>query len=213
MGEEKSKIKAGIKNEPGIELNEQVKEERTDYSNCVQDYICSEQKLNELILSFEYIIMIYIKKYHLDTRDFDDIMQEGRIAIYKALLSYKKNHGANLTTYVSICIKRQLLSYIRNTNSKKSIVYNTHVPYETVEGIKIQDQFNLEEEVCIKNNYNEAYTRVKTQIKPVELEIYNKFNYGFTIQELSETYHIPKKRVYVLIGRARQKILKEMNNC
>lgn len=159
-----------------------------------------DQKVDELIQSYEYIIKIYIKKFQL-MRDYEDVMQEGRIAIFKAIQSFQKNQGANLVTYISVCVKRRLLSYVRNQQTKKETVYRNRISYESIEGVSTNgNHFNLEESVISKIHIEKSIEKAKMNIRPLELEIYNRYNYGYSIAELSEIYNIPRKKLYVIIG-------------
>lgn len=170
----------------------------------------NEKRLNELIENYEYIIKIYIKKYHL-TKEYEDVMQEGRIAIYKALQSFKEKQGANLLTYISVCVKRRLLSYIRNKQTKKAMAFRNQISYETIEGISGTDsRFSVEEHVLTKIHVEKSYNKAKMNIKPLELEIYNKYIYGYSFKELSDLYQIPRKKLYVIVARARKKIRQAM---
>ena len=64
----------------------------------------------------------YIKFRYLNL-DFDDLIQEGMIGFNNAINTYK-NKDSIFYTYSSICIKRNIISYIRSYTAKKNSILN-----------------------------------------------------------------------------------------
>lgn len=79
------------------------------------------QKYKPIIISI--VNDFYIKYSGLSTLDYDDLLQEGLIGFNNAINSYSSNSSI-FYTYASICIKRNLISYIRVLYSKKNILFN-----------------------------------------------------------------------------------------
>lgn len=196
------KERRNVKRAVDAQTNEKISGRR-----CVSD-VENDEKFNRLIAAYEHIIKLYINKFHLH-EEFDDVMQEGRIAIYKAIKTYNGRKGANLLTYISVCVQRRLLSYIRNKQAKKMKPYTRRIA--STNRIRASCSFRVEETVLTKIHFEQAYQKVKMQIDPVELEIYNKYVYGYSIAELCQMYGLQRKTLYLIFGRVRKKLRKELD--
>lgn len=53
----------------------------------------NKDALNEIIQHYEPEIRMIASKYFLPRADYEDLLQEGRIAIYRAILSYDEESG------------------------------------------------------------------------------------------------------------------------
>lgn len=87
-----------------------------------------EFALNDLIKKYEPIIISCAKRYYLKNVcygvDLNDFIQEGRIAVVKALDSYNSDGSALFYTYVSLCINRRMITYCRYLNTSKNNMLN-----------------------------------------------------------------------------------------
>lgn len=70
---------------------------------------------------YEPIIINVAKNYYLKYGytgvELNDLIQEGRIALYKALCCYKEDKEAIFYTYLNICLHRHFVTYYRRLNS------------------------------------------------------------------------------------------------
>ncbi|GEM_PF-648301 len=171
-----------------------------------------ETELNRIIKQYEYLIGIIITSFVIMKADYDDAYQEGRIGLYKAILAYKENSGAEFVTFASVCIKRHIISFLRKHG--KNYYNNRLVQLEDCESELYGKNYltnELENYVYTKNGYIKALNKVYSEINPIERSIYNNYLYGYSINEISETYAIPKKRIYAIIARTKKKIETKMN--
>lgn len=80
--------------------------------------------LNVLIEYYEPEIRKIACKYFLPRSDYDDLIQEGRIAIYKAIISYKSNTNIPFLHFLRMVIKRKLIDSLRAHNRQKHLNLN-----------------------------------------------------------------------------------------
>lgn len=78
-----------------------------------------QEALNQIILYYEPEIRKIACKYFLQRADYDDLLQEGRIAIYKAFLSYKNRPDIPFLHFLRLVIKRKLIDSLRAHNRLK----------------------------------------------------------------------------------------------
>lgn len=190
-------------------------------SNDLPNHIdIDEKKINKIIIEHEYVIKIIIAKYRILQKDVDDAMQEGRLGLLKAINAFKENKGANFNSFASLCIERQILSFLRNQNRKKNKInaycysYENLNPEYELKNSNKHYKSEIEEYILTKIHYNDVYSNAITRLNILEKTIFKQYIYGYTISELSEKYKIPKKQIYVIIAKAKKKIneiLKKIN--
>jgi len=109
---------------------------------------CNDEKekkilLDRLIKLLSYMIHSKIKVFR--NKDFyDDLLQEGKIALIKAINDFDENRGPNFFKYADWCIKSNINLYMRwlkrNSTIKKKIkihsVEENKTPYEYAEKLE-----------------------------------------------------------------------------
>lgn len=133
--------------------------------------------------------------------DYDDFVQEGLIALNKAMNTYDENCGSLFYTYASLCITRQIITYCRNLCSKKHYILNNSIRDEDIflyvnNGDSVDDYlcelYKEEEFIEIKNLFPLKYSSV------FELR-YN----GFCYKEISELLNISVSTVDSRLSKIR----------
>lgn len=84
----------------------------------------NEEALNLIIKHYEPEVRMIACKYFLPRTDYDDLIQEGRIAIYRAVLSYDTNLGIPFLHFLRMVIKRKLIDSLRKYTRQKHINLN-----------------------------------------------------------------------------------------
>lgn len=80
--------------------------------------------MNQLIKDYEPEVRKIACKYFLPRADYEDLIQEGRIAIYKAIMSYDPNSNIPFLHFVRMVIKRKLIDSLRAYNRQKHVNLN-----------------------------------------------------------------------------------------
>lgn len=73
-----------------------------------------------LIKRYQHIVWYKARRYAYDLNDLDDFVQEGSLALYESIYTFKKEREATYPTFIEICIDRKLTSYIRKQTTKKA---------------------------------------------------------------------------------------------
>lgn len=116
------------KNINDYEVLYQIKENNDDYA------------VNVLIKKYENVIFNLAKKYFKQAKyqgvEINDFVQEGRIAVMKAINSFNSNNDVLFYTYVCVCINRHFISYCRRLNTLKNKSMNYSVSDDALVFIK-----------------------------------------------------------------------------
>lgn len=84
----------------------------------------NKDALNQLIEHYEPEIRMIACKYFLPRADYEDLIQEGRIAIYRAILSYDDNLNIPFLHFLRMVVKRKLIDSIRKYTRNKHVNLN-----------------------------------------------------------------------------------------
>ncbi len=133
----------------------------------------------------------------------DDLFQIGMIGLIRGVDTYNLESSTNFSTYISICIKNELMYFFR-TGSKKYIIFNKVTlttgddhesgdddygdhDYETHNIIMLEDESEtIEERLLLKEEY-EILHRSLTYLTPIEQRVI----YLYFFKDLSQ-YQIGK---------------------
>ena len=178
--------------------------------------IHDEKFLNQQIAKYEYIIRIILANFNINANDYHDAFQEGRIGLLKAIMAYKDNKGVSFTSFASICIKRQILSFLRNQNRKKNRIHhhNNIVNYDDIEnGINNVKYKHYSIMDNIVNKLYEEYVFKSTlqKLSYIEKNIISSYIIGYTVKEISEKYEVSSRKIYCIIAKTRKSIENKLN--
>jgi RNA polymerase sporulation-specific sigma factor len=171
-----------------------------------------EKTINKIIVEYEYVIKIYISKFKILSKDYDDAMQEGRIGLLKAIKSYETGKGASFSSFASLCIERQLLSFLRGKNRIKNKILDEYTTIDTVIEYKKYYKSDVEDYIITKIHYEDVYSSSIKKMKGIEKQIFKCYINGFSVSEISEEYQISKRSVYKIISDAKKVIEEKLNN-
>jgi RNA polymerase sporulation-specific sigma factor len=176
-----------------------------------------EDFVTDLLKYYDYIVKIFVKKYKIMDYEQEDVLQEGRMGMFRAIESFVPNKGNKLVSYMSLCAERSIISYIRNKNRKKRQQENLNISLEKVQGLALHDklhsQVNVEETVINEIFYQNILNEVNQTLEPIEAKVYGQYVQGYTIAELSKSYQVPKKKIYIIVAKARKKIGDKLSQC
>ena len=99
-----------------------------------------DKELNELIVSLESSMIKIIADMSItDTTLKEDLMQEGRLSVCKAVAAYTTNNNTTFYTFVYQCIKNGMLDYLRGLSTKKNMQIAQAVSLDNINEDEIAD--------------------------------------------------------------------------
>ena len=122
------------------------------YANLQKKALASqphEQELNDLIKALESTmvkIIVDLSISDLDANLKEDLMQEGRLSVCKAVAAYSKDNNSSFYTFVYLCIKNSMLDYLRKQNTKKNAQMKQAVSLDSINESEIaSSEMSLED--------------------------------------------------------------------
>lgn len=182
-----------------------------------------EQAIEELFKFFKPKVIAISRGYFLIGADFDDLIQEGMIGLYKAINFYDSEKNHNFGAFASLCIHRQLQNAVKNANRKKNGPLNTYIPIKYFDGSSLTEQESKLKLVIVDDNSNiednfindELNTILMSKIKQVlpneHYQILKLFLNGDSYSSIAEHMSISTKKVDNVLQSIKKK-LKNVSN-
>lgn len=173
-----------------------------------------QEALNEIIQHYEPEVRMIACKYFLPRADYDDLMQEGRIAIYRAVLSYDVNLDIPFLHFLRMVIKRKLIDSLRKYTRQKHVNLNEAYSLNNVISDSEETSFlsllpNAEDPASTVIANDEARSMIQDLNKDLSnlerLVFEQYFIQGFKQREVSERLGLHPKSLDNAIQRIRRK--------
>lgn len=176
----------------------------------------NEDALNQIIQYYEPEVRMIAHKYFLPRADYEDLIQEGRIAIYRAILSYDTNLDIPFVHFLRMVIKRKLIDSLRKYTRQKHVNLN--------DAFSLHNEISESEETSfislLTNDGDPALTVIANDEASSMIHSLNKnlsnlerlvfehyFIQGFKQREVSERLGLPAKSLDNAIQRIKRKTL------
>lgn len=102
-----------------------------------------EEAINDLIKFYLPLVSINVKNFFLIGADREDLIQEGLLGLFKAI-KYYKSEKSSFNTFAILCIRRQIFSAIKLSNSNKNMALNEAILNSSNISEECDTQSNLE---------------------------------------------------------------------
>ena len=163
----------------------------------------------QIAKNYENVINAIALSFNVPASDRDDLRQEGLIALYRAVLRYDKSMSG-FSTFASVCIKRAMLTFIRDHVSKVG------KDGSTVTEISLDESFDDiladDEALCPEEQYISRETvknlrnHAMKQLSDFEKCIFLMYLEEMTSTEIAESMGRSKTSVDNALCRIRKKL-------
>ena len=172
-----------------------------------------EDAISEIYKRYDYLIKIRSRNFFIYGGDGDDIIQEGMIGLSKAIAAYDHEKAASFKTFASLCIKRQIITAIKNSNSNKHKMLR-HASGEYFDGDELRDSHNRRsfnfytpEEVLLGREKVEGLEeKLRKNLSKMEKEIFEYMVKGYDYIEISKKTGRQIKTIDNTIQRVKKKM-------
>jgi len=176
----------------------------------------NQDALNWLIQYYEPEVRKIAYKYFLHRAEYEDLLQEGRIAIYKAILSYNPQSGIPFLHFLRMVIKRKIIDSIRAHNRQKHLNLNEAYSLNNVFSDDREDSFinyltnngNPEKTVIAVDETRNCVLELMDCLSDLERKVFQcHFLVGMKQREIAQHLDITSKSLDNAIQRIRRKII------
>lgn len=175
-----------------------------------------EEAVNLLLSKYKSLVNQLSRSYFLLGGDMEDIVQEGMIGLYKAIMNFNNDRNASFKTFASTCIKNQIQTAVRLASSEKNKVLSTAIPIlEENRNDEDDDEIDViipsslpspDFTVVEKENVKEIFEEIKKNLSNLEFKVLVLYLKGYSYNEISSSMNISKKSIDNALSRIKSKL-------
>ena len=198
------------------------------YKSMVDEMLVKEAIKNQnnvalecLIDRYKDIVSMKANKFFMVGSEKDDILQEGYIGLYKAIKSFDVEKQNSFKTFATICIERQLITAVKNSNRQKHIPLNSSLSlnatiYDEENSdttvLEVLDANKTSEDpldiITKKEYFNSVEKNIDENLSKFEKEVLDLYKNGYSYATIANKLNTKVKSVDTAIQRIRKKAQK-----
>ncbi len=198
--------------------NQLSDEELIKKIRCSSDAAETLQATDVLMERYKELVRSKARTYFLIGADRDDVVQEGMIGLYKAIVDFQPEKDSSFHTFAQLCIVRQILSAIRFSSRMKHLPLNEYIslnrPVNDEDGkettmIELLPDPNSRspEEILIgMEERHRLDEQINALLSPMEKRVLQLFLQGLDYTQIAEQMDKKPKSVDNALQRVKQKI-------
>ena len=176
--------------------------------------------LDCLIDRYKDMVGMKANKFFMVGSEKNDMLQEGYIGLYKAVKSYNQEKQNSFKTFAGLCIERQMITAVKNSNRQKHIPLNSSLSLNSgaydenddTEVMEILDTRKTGEDpldIITKKEYFTVIEKaIDDSLSDFEKKVLVHYKNGESYAEIAEILQSKVKSVDTAIQRIRKKAMK-----
>ena len=176
--------------------------------------------LDCLIDRYKDMVGMKANKFFMVGSEKDDMLQEGYIGLYKAVKSYNQEKQNSFKPFAGLCIERQMITAVKNSNRQKHIPLNSSLSLNSgaydenddTEVMEILDTRKTGEDpldIITKKEYFTVIEKaIDDSLSDFEKKVLVHYKNGESYAEIAEILQSKVKSVDTAIQRIRKKAMK-----
>ena len=175
----------------------------------------------ELIRRYTRIVRMLARPLFLVGGDNEDLLQEGMFGLIRAIRGFNPALGVSFRAYSELCIRRRMLSAIRDASGKKNVSLDDCLSLESPLFDEAQSQeacvfrnesmTNPEETVIQKEEARSVLNRLASVLSDYERMVLGLYLNGMSYREIAEITKKPEKAVDNAVQRIRRKLSRQQD--
>lgn len=178
----------------------------------------NDEAIEKILDKYKPLVRTVTRMYFLTGADSEDLLQEGMIGLYKAIISYIPDMNVNFGMFAKVCIRRQVLSAIKAANRLKNLPLNSYISIyaENEDGSEMDDRFDFDkvsihtsdpEEITINKETNKMFKdTLDSVLSDFEKKVLYKFLNGESYTEIAKSMNKDPKAINNAIQRVKRKL-------
>ena len=206
------------------EINQLEEKYRTMSDESLSNEVAKKQNdiaLDCLIERYKEIVNMKANKFFMIGSEKEDMIQEGYIGLYKAVKSYNQEKQNSFKTFAGLCIERQMITAVKNSNRQKHLPLNTSLSLNAgafnnddndIQIMEILDTRRTGEDpldiITQKDYFSVIEKEIDENLSDFEKKVLNHYKNGESYSEIAEKLKSKIKSVDTAIQRIRKKAIK-----
>lgn len=176
-----------------------------------------EEAERQLYERYKQTVRSRARTYFLIGADHEDLVQEGMIGLYKAVLEYNPEREVSFHGFADLCITRQILTAIKRATRKKHAPLNTYVSlnqpifeeggdqtlFDTMQNLRVVDP---EEQLIGQEEYERIQKYLQENLSSLEQTVLGLYLNGLSYQQIAQKLNRPPKSIDNALQRIKHKL-------
>lgn len=160
----------------------------------------------EIFERYSPLIIKLEKKYFLSDGDSNDLIQEGRIGLFKAIEHYDASFGTKFSTYAYSCVQSEMQHAVERSNRLYNLMLSESVSFTDIDEDTIDGNVQSPEEIVLSHeNFTSFYNKLKKNLSEFENEVFEKYIDGYSTKQIASILEKDSKSIANTITRIRKK--------
>ncbi len=161
--------------------------------------------MESILQFFKPKVTAICREYFLLGADFDDILQEGMIGLYKAIIAFNSGRNENFSSFASMCIHHQIQNAVKIASSKKNQPLNDYISINVEGGISATEDtpklmlqagdLSAEQQSLNRESEDGLYKKVKSALTNLQYGILLMYLNGYSYGEIADKYQTTTKTI------------------
>ena len=180
---------------------------------------CGDRVAEEaLVTRYPRLVRTCARPFFLAGGDSEDLIQEGMVALIKAVREFAPEKAATFRTFAEICIRNRLYSVLRASARDKHKALNQSISLDTPDfdsnsytsGTSSLAQRDPEDFLIDREHTAALLAGVRKQLSEFEAKILGYYLDGLSCREIADTVGKPPKSVDNAVQRIRRKVAQHL---
>ena len=182
-----------------------------------------KKALDCLMGRYNETVSLKANRFFMIGAEKEDMIQEGMIGLYKAVKSFNTEKQNSFKTFANMCIERQLITAVKNSNRQKHIPLNSSISlnaaaYDDNEDMDKLDVLDIKalndpSDIIADREYFESMeNKIKENLSEFELQVLREYEKGKSYADIAEKLNSKIKSVDTAIQRIKKKANKIKEN-
>lgn len=158
---------------------------------------------NQIILMLNALLIRLSSRYFIIGGDKEDLLQEARIGLHKAIKSYDPNKNTDFIAYAKTCIHNHIISAINEAKAQKHAALNKSVDLESAALFSYDSPMDL---VISRETLESVLAMVQDKLSGMEKQVLFLYLDGLSYKKIASVLHISEKSVSNALCRIRSKL-------
>lgn len=180
-----------------------------------------ETALETVLLRYKPLVHKKSQPYYLAGGDDDDIVQEGLIGLYKAIMDFDSKKFPLFNVFAGVCIERRILSAVKKASRRKHSPLNSYISLSGSafddDGVAVGDIIDVgrgedpEKIVIERESVTGLEGKINNALSPLEMKVLLSCLNGRTYKETAALLNKDVKAVDNAMQRIKKKLESVLN--
>ncbi len=158
---------------------------------------------NQIILGLDLMLRRLSSRYFIIGGDKEDLLQEARIGLHKAIRSYDPQRNSDFIPYAKLCVHNHIISVIKEAQAQKHEALNKSVDLESASLFSYDSPMEL---VINRETLESILTVVQDKLSPMEKQVLFLYLDGYSYKNIASSLQLSEKSVSNALCRIRSKL-------